>query len=368
MKILKFIKKIIPNFILRILRFLRDMIPDSVKYYGKAKKAYNTLDSKKKMCTPEKLVFLLLTPEHGNYGDHAIAYKELELLSKYDVVEITGTQLHSLLIFPSKIKSLISHYPILFNGGGNFGTLWFDIELDIRKTFELFSNNKIIVFPQTIYYENNDFGNKEFENSKKIYNSCQHLILTAREKVSYDIMKSAYDNVYLIPDMVLFLNMCSDENIREGAMFLLRNDVEKTMSDDYRNKVTSFIKSKFNSVYYSDMFSERAISPYKRNTELFKKFDEFKSKKLVLTDRLHGMIFSAITGTPCIVLNSKSHKLKSVYDCWLKNCEYIIFTDSFDEMKDFIESIVNGNYEYDNSHLLQYYNQLKDIIDKELQE
>lgn len=352
---------------IRVSNLLKRIIPNSVKLYIKAKKIYDMLEKKKKQGTSAKTVFLLFTPEHGNYGDHALAYNELVFLNDYNVVEITGTKLHTLLNYPSMLEALIADSPIFLNGGGYLGTLWFEAELDMRKIFELFADNKIIVFPQTLFYEDNEFGKKEFEKSKKIYNNCSNLILTAREKISYDIMKAAYNNVYLVPDMVLFLDMCDAEISREGAMFILRSDVEKTMSDDYRNKLTSFIENKFASVLYSDMVSQIPISPEERNAELFKKFDEFKSKELVVTDRLHGMIFSAITGTPCIVLNSKSPKVKGVYDCWLKNCEYILFTDSLDEMNDFIEKTVGNKYKYDNKALMKYYNELENIVDKELQ-
>ena len=50
------------------------------------------------------------------------------------------------------------------------------------------------------------------------------------------------------------------------------------------------------------------VSVEKREEELKRKFNEFKSAKLVVTDRLHGMVFAAITGTNCIVINSKSPK------------------------------------------------------------
>ncbi len=45
---------------------------------------------------------------------------------------------------------------------------------------------------------------------------------------------------------------------------------------------------------------------FDRMEELNSKFAEFLSSGLVITDRLHGMIFAAITGTPCIALDNKS--------------------------------------------------------------
>ena len=56
------------------------------------------------------------------------------------------------------------------------------------------------------------------------------------------------------------------------------------------------------------------------------KWEEFKHARLVITDRLHGMIFSAITGTPCVALNNSNGKVGFEYE-WLKNLPYIGFVD-----------------------------------------
>lgn len=75
-----------------------------------------------------KVAFLLLTPQHTNFGDHAIAFSEIQFLSnqKYYVVEITGKKLITLLRYPKLVKNLIAKHQIFINGGGNLGTLWFD--------------------------------------------------------------------------------------------------------------------------------------------------------------------------------------------------------------------------------------------------
>ena len=43
------------------------------------------------------------------------------------------------------------------------------------------------------------------------------------------------------------------------------------------------------------------------------KLDEFAKAKLVITDRLHGMIFAALTMTPCVAFNNISKKVEGVY-------------------------------------------------------
>lgn len=41
------------------------------------------------------------------------------------------------------------------------------------------------------------------------------------------------------------------------------------------------------------------------------KYIKFRECELVITDRIHGMIFAAITGTPCIALSN--YKIKGTY-------------------------------------------------------
>lgn len=353
-------------------RILKRILPEFLKKYlkklNRIRICYRIFHrSEKQRNNGKKRVFLILTPQHSNLGDHAIAKAEFEFLKDYDVFEITDFYLSLLLEFPFFVKKIFSDDLIIFSGGGYLGTLWLNVEIDIRKLMNICgSRNSIILFPQTIFYENDEFGHAEFEKSKQIYNKCDNLIIAAREKTSYEIMKNAYKNVYLIPDMVLYLNECKNDCVRNGVQLTLRSDCEKTMTDEYHNNLISFVNSMFDDVRILDMNADYDISPEFRNEELDKRFDEFRLAELVITDRLHGMIFSAVTGTPCIVLNSKSPKVKGVYDWVLKDCEYITFTDDFDEMSEFINRTKGKVFEYDNSCLMPYYDELKQIVKREI--
>ena len=57
------------------------------------------------------------------------------------------------------------------------------------------------------------------------------------------------------------------------------------------------------------------------------------------------MIFAAITETPCIVLNSLSHKIRGCYE-WISNLDYIRFADSIDEVPSIIEELQLVKAEY----------------------
>ena len=348
---------------LTIKRLLKKFFPQSLINFVNSFEICCKVKRDKKIT--DQTIFYLYTPQHGNLGDHAIASAVYELFGAYrdNIIEITGYQLIELLKSKFLTKKLIGKHKIIVNGGGNLGTLWFfPVERRFRRILQLFPDNQIYLFPNTIYYEDSEWGKEEFENSKKIYNSCNNLILTARERTSFDVMKKAYKNVYLIPDMALYLNKCRNGIIRNGVMTILREDLEKTLDDKVKDNVISLLEEYYDDFESSDTQAGYDVMPEDREEELEKKFSLFRQKQLVLTDRLHGMIFSAITGTPCIVLNSKSHKLKGVYDWVLKDCDYLLFSDNPDEIKKFISYIKDKNFVYDNSKIMHYYDELKSLV------
>ena len=63
--------------------------------------------------------------------------------------------------------------------------------------------------------------------------------------------------------------------------------------------------------------NECRVSIEEREQTVFQRLKAFASYDFVITDRLHGMIFSYICGTPCILFDNKTHKISGVYDTWL---------------------------------------------------
>lgn len=90
-------------------------------------------------------------------------------------------------------------------------------------------------------------------------------------------------------------------------MLCLRNDLEKTRTEQQEKEIRRVAGGIFgDDVCDTDMCVDHMILPQNRADELNSKYEQFKHAQLVITDRLHGMIFAAITGTPCVVINSKS--------------------------------------------------------------
>lgn len=318
---------------------------------------------KERIRNPEA-VFLVMTPEHSNLGDHAIALAETNMLGKIGIpyIELTGAKL-SCLYYTNWLK-VMNGRPILINGGGNLGTLWFDVEKETRKIISDNQKSPIYILPNTFYYEDSPWGKEELEKSIQLYGKHPNLHLYAREKGSYEAMSGIYQNVKLVPDMVLSLDESGDIQQRDGCLLCLRNDCEKTRTDKDESAIFQQATALFGEkVRYTDMCVDHSVPIENRERELSWKFDEFRRASLVITDRLHGMIFCAITGTPCIVINSKSPKVRGCY-AWIKHLDYIQFADQVSQITALYQAIPDGEHNYCNAHLLPYYQELKDDICK----
>ncbi|MCE2063619.1 polysaccharide pyruvyl transferase family protein [Streptococcus thermophilus] len=176
--------------------------------------------------------------------------------------------------------------------------------------------------------------------------------MTAREPKSYDLMKKCFpDNkVILTPDIVLSLNLTEQyrRNNRNGIITMLREYVEQKLDKTQFEKIIKELTDKFE-VTISDTHigkeKDSGITYENRQHYLEIKWDEITQHEVVLTDRLHGMIFSYITGTPCIVLANDNHKIEETYKHWLNNANYIRFIEktTFENILDAINELKQIN-------------------------
>ena len=316
-----------------------------------------------------KKLIIIGIPHHGNLGDNAIAIAEEEILehnfNEYEIYQIPEKYLSKCV---EKVQQFVNKDDILLlHGGGNIGDTYLVPEEGRRKVIQLFPENKIIIFPQTAYFENSESGRKQLEISKQIYNNHKNLIIMAREEKSYNFMKEHFYNakVFLTPDIVMTMKKTSDLK-RENVTFLFRTDKEKTLKDEEIAQIEKVIFDKFGGYILSDMhLGEDVINMAgeRRDKALQTKFKQFQSSKLVVTDRLHGMIFAAITETPCIVLGSFNHKISESYK-WLKNLGYIKFCNNINEFGRLVDELKNiTNAHYDNTFAKKI---ILDILNKEI--
>ncbi len=300
-----------------------------------------------------KVLVLVGTPNTANLGDHLITEAETQFFNiffkNYDIMELTGD---IMLNSVNYIKNKIHKEDIIFiTGGGFLGNLWMTEENMVRNTISNFHENKIFILPQTIYFDKNEEGIREFEISKKIYLSHPNLHIFSREKYSYDYLKNKIlfpqERLRLTPDIALYLRY--DLNIKRNKIILcFRNDKEKIINNyDFNN--FSLIAEKYNlEIEYTDTVIDVNVKSIKRKEFLNKKIKQFSSAKIVITDRLHGMIFAAITGTPCIALNNKTGKVKGVFE-WIKTLNYVFCIDDLDLIPKMMSKVIESDelFKYD---------------------
>lgn len=294
-----------------------------------------------------KKIFIFLAADYGNLGDVAITYAQTKLLKDlYPLYEIVDVPISKTLFYLDYYKKISTKEDIItITGGGNMGDLYDDIEFLRQLVVREFPNNKIIVFPQTIDFSKSFYGKISLNWAKKVYNKHKDLILLAREEISYKLMKDNFPNalVYLTPDIVMTLNKTdfSKEN-RHGITLCLRNDQEIKIPLDFKEKLKDFLSSKYKELpNITDTHINKAnLSLQERELELYKIWNVLGKSKLVVTDRLHGMIFCYITKTPVIVLPNNNHKITSCFE-WIKDCGYVFLMNSFslDEIMKTIEKI-----------------------------
>ncbi|OAA26596.1 hypothetical protein AT15_06465 [Kosmotoga arenicorallina S304] len=342
-----------------MLNFSKSLIRKLLEY--KTKIAYRNRTKLLFKNKKERSLILIFTPEHSNLGDHAIALAERRFLKAYfptfNIIEISGRHYK----FDWKhIKRYISKNDlILIHGGGFLGTLWIHNEKVFRNILSTFPDNEIIVFPQSIYFSKDEFGRRQMEISKKYYEGHSKLTLCVRDLSSLEFIKNYFSgvkNVLFLPDMVTYLNLSKPKRNRDGVILCFREDREKVFSKEQVKMIEDELNCKGVKFRYTCTISKYPVDINMRKLELEKKFEEFKTSKLVLTDRLHGMLFSAITGTPCIALNNISGKVKGGYE-WIKYLRYVRFADNFEDIKKYINEFFQDEnaYIYENTYLKKYF-------------
>jgi pyruvyl transferase EpsI len=163
------------------------------------------------------------------------------------------------------------------------------------------------------------------------------------------------NKVFLAPDIVMTLPLKNFFNRRKGVIISMRNDKEKFVTDFEFDIIVNFAKENFEKFSYYDSHIGRDNINFKEGEkELNLILNEYGKSKLVLTDRLHGMIFSYITGTPAIVFPNNNKKVEECYE-WIKDSNTIRFLKDINDsnLKVLLTEISHSNFrieqeKYDN--------------------
>lgn len=306
-------------------------------------------------------IFLFFVACGRNMGDHAIVKSETDFIKKIlgqnvEIIEITTSQTESALL--NLKKYLKPKDIIILSGGGYLGDEYIEAYSPLLKLMKMFSKNKIIIFPQTIYFKNK-IQEKIFIKACK---KCHKLAIFTREKKSYEIFKSYDINTFLTPDIVLSNAIKIHEN-EEKILVCLRQDVERGLSSEDNKKIVQ-IAEKYGEVCITDTVEKTTFAQDERFIYLNSLVRKFATSKLVITDRIHGMIFAYLTNTPCIVFSNYNHKVEGEYE-WLKESSKICYLSTFaeDKLSESIDRVLQKQ-NYDNLPLTNKYYELEEILKK----
>src|SRR5699024_4283398 len=136
-------------------------------------------------------------------------------------------------------------------GGGFLGTLWPIAENMARDIIQTFQKNRIIIFPQTIYFEESDWGKEELVKSIQVFQKHPDLTIFVRDKASLAFANENYiggllKDVHLVPDIVTSLNYEEPKLERKNIVFCLRRDKEKIDHSSLLSSIENYIKESAN--------------------------------------------------------------------------------------------------------------------------
>lgn len=335
-------------------------------FLGKRREAYKEhriVALAKRNGRRKNAAFLLGTPLHPNMGDQAIALAELEFFQKNGqrVAEIPSPMIEKNLDIWKKI---IGTKRIYIHGGGFVGTLWPEEEAMLEYVIANFLHNEIIILPQTVYFDQVDDNVKRLN---ELFGKHGNVTLCARETYSYEFACQHLSNakVLLVPDMVLSANWFKDrQKKRTDVVFCMRSDLEKTISEETVRKLKTLVAEYDPQarIIFTDTVGEKRIYPNRRKDKLLRMLGVFASAKLVITDRLHGMVLSAMTNTPTLAFSNCNYKVKGIYD-WISDNTFLAYCDDTTDIEArFAELIRAENCQYCNDAAVKAFAPLQEIV------
>ena len=324
------IKKVIPQFVVDIYRL-----------HGKIFYYYIRIVRMKMMV---EYSILLGTPLHENLGDHLITLAERKFLADLNEGPIIEIPIEAFKLFKRTIASSInSNTKIYIQGGGWMGTTWPQDEFNLQNMIAMFDINPIIVFPQTAFYDCNcSYFSKIVTLGNKVYQK-KNVLICFREDNSYKQFNQIFPkaNILLQPDITLYLKpkiRGKESRVENRSVAVCFRKDRENYKDELKKEIMEYlIKSKI-SFEIVDTISKNNVKEKNREKVIEKKMEEFGKFDLIITDRLHAMILTYLVGKKCIAIDKKTHKVSSIYNTWMQDCDQIMYADNFD---DFVRWMIN---------------------------
>ena len=273
-------------------------------------------------------IWIFLAADYGNLGDVAITKAQhIFLQSRYPISEIHEVPISQTVKALPCIRKIIRPDDIItIVGGGNMSDLYDDIEYLRQLVIRMFPKHTIISFPQSIYFSETRYGLKRLKEAQRVYGKHHALTMLARDPISFSRMQEYFPKttIKLCPDIVLSQDARQYIFRNQTALYCLRKDKEQSSINIRQiESLNRYITKMYENIKFIDtQIDDNCVKKSGGDRYLKQILDTFSQVKLVITDRLHGMIFAFITHTPALVFDNNTHKISSTYS-WIKDCGFI---------------------------------------------
>lgn len=302
--------------------------------------------------TLKKKIFLFSIPTHPNLGDQAQLmctekwikenfpnYLLVEMGHLYSPLDNGNpiALIFNIKLFQYIVLKLIIRKNDIFVGHSGYFFVdhhggWFSYDFLLQHW-----SNRFIILPQTVNFytpvviqmASHSFGNKK------------NLILLCRDEVSFQKAKEMFGSTKLLlyPDIVTSLiGTRTYDCPRDGVLFCMRDDIEAF----YKPSEIDALMKRFGNVRMEKVDTTLKISARTMKNNRDKLINDMIEKistfQVVITDRYHGTIFSAIANTPVVVICSADHKLSSGVNWFPKE----VYGDNVQFTKDLNDAYVKA--------------------------
>lgn len=304
--------------------------------------------------------YILDAPFHENVGDILI-YEGEKTLLKNNHITILGT--YSYTTFP--FFEIDSNILLVIHGGGNLGDIYPEHLDFLEKITDKYRENKIIVFPQTIFFANPDAAKYRL---KKL-TSHPNLHICARDQRSLNILQTYFckKRSLLVPDMAFYLiderliktHLVHSKTSSNKRLFIQRIDDEKKNSktsplsvNSKYDKISDWPSFQY-SFIYSSLISKVLNNLYRKKISVFSKkvinscwqlyfklhchlmikegINFLLPYDVIHTTRLHGAILGILLEKEVYIYDNSYGKNSQFYQTWLKNIKSIHFINEENE-------------------------------------
>ncbi len=300
-----------------------------------------------------KPVIYLDYPIHGNVGDlliHAgtdrfFSANGYEVIGRFSIHEfcLTHRPGKPLVFFKDSVRRLDdlvgTGATIVFHGGGNLGDLYPDYQLFRELVIARYPETPIVILPQSIHFERR--ANRAA--TAKAFAAHRRLFIFARDRESLEFARSDCDcPAALMPDMAhaLWGSLPRHDGHGTRTLHFRRRDKEATAGldadietfdwDDLVGTLDRFMIRALRKMQSAE-FPSRHIVPNHIAWGLYR--DHLMRRSVshvgrygrVVTDRLHGLILSALLALPVICEDNSYGKVSRYYTQWFAPSDRITY-------------------------------------------